>query len=222
MPHPSAAELCRRYAAAGLAEPDLAATWVAQLQDWLAQAEEAQLTQPGAMTLATVDGQGQPTARTVLLKGLDDRGLIFFTNRTSRKAAALAAVPAAGLVLPWVPLERQVCIAGQVEQVTRAETEAYARSRPRGSQIGAWASHQSQVISGRSVLEQRREELERRFAGAPVPVPPFWGGYRVLPLTVEFWQGRPDRLHDRLRFRRRDGRPGAASDAGWVIERLAP
>ena len=222
VPTTSAAELRRHFTERGLAEADLAPTWLAQLEHWLAQARGADLPEPTAMTLATVDSQGRPSARTVLLKGLDERGLVFFTNRTSAKATDLRAVPAAALVLPWVALDRQVCITGDVEEVGRPETEAYAHGRPRGSQIGAWVSHQSQVIADRSALERRQAELERRFAGAEVPVPSFWGGYRVRPRRVEFWQGRADRLHDRLRFHRAGGGLGVAGDPGWVINRLAP
>ncbi len=205
---PDLASLRQEYAAAGLAAADLAPTWEAQFGRWFEQARV--LREPNAMVLATADGP--PSARTVLLKGVDT-GFVFFTNRTSRKGRELAANPCASLVFPWFDLERQVIVQGRVEQVTEAETEAYFHSRPRGAQLGAWASHQSTVISGREVLELRRAELEQRFPDA-VPVPPFWGGSRVVPASVEFWQGRPDRLHDRLRYRL------AGSD--WVVERLSP
>lgn len=206
------AELRRDYAMAGLAEDDLAPTWWAQLGRWFAEAET--LREPNALVLATASADGAPSVRTVLLKGFDERGLVVFTNLTSRKARELAENPRAALVLPWVDLERQVVVEGTVQQIPRAETEAYFRSRPRGSQIGAWASHQSAVIPGREVLEARRAELEQRFARQDVPVPDFWGGLRLSPTSVEFWQGRPDRLHDRLRFR--------STDDGWVVERLSP
>lgn len=222
VPTTPAADLRRRYAAAGLAEADLAATWPEQLRRWLDDAAAAGVAEPTAMTLATVDPDGRPSARTVLLKGVDERGLTFFTNHTSRKGRALAADPRVALVLPWPAVGRQVCVTGDAEQLDAADSAAYARSRPRGSQIGAWASRQSRVIAGRAELEDRRAELERRFAGGPVPVPPFWGGYLVRPVTVEFWQARPDRLHDRLQFRRPDAVPGLASDGGWIVERLAP
>jgi pyridoxamine 5'-phosphate oxidase len=211
-PDRSLADLRRDYRSAGLDESDLAPTWHEQLARWLADADA--LREPNAVVLATATPDGAPSARTVLLKGFDERGLVVFTNLASRKASEIAANPRACLLLPWVDLERQVVVEGPVEQVTREETEAYFRSRPRESQIGAWASHQSSVIPSRDVLEQRRAELEQRFAGREVPVPDFWGGLRLSPTAVEFWQGRPGRLHDRLRFRTLDRR--------WVVERLAP
>ncbi len=206
------ADLRRDYARAGLSESDLAPTWLAQFDRWFGEA--AGLTEPNAVVLATASPDGAPSARTVLLKGYDDRGLVVFTNLTSRKATEALANPRATLLFSWVDLERQVVVEGAVAAVDRGETEEYFRSRPRGSQIGAWVSRQSSVIPGREVLEQRQAALEERFAGQVVPVPEFWGGLRVVPSSVEFWQGRPSRLHDRLRFRR-DG------DA-WVVERLAP
>jgi pyridoxamine 5'-phosphate oxidase len=208
----SVADLRRDYARAGLSESDLAPTWLEQFDRWFAQA--ADLTEPNAVVLATATPQGVPSARTVLLKAYDERGLVVFTNLGSRKGREALANPVATLLFPWIDLERQVTVEGRVEQVPRSDTEAYFRSRPRGSQIGAWVSRQSSVLPGRDVLEQRRAELEERFAGAEVPVPDFWGGLRVVPSAVEFWQGRPSRLHDRLRYRRQD-------DA-WIVERLAP
>lgn len=206
------AELRREYALTGLAEADLAPTWWAQLGRWLAEAQS--LREPNAVVLATASGDAAPSARTVLLKGFDEAGLVVFTNLTSRKAREVAENPRATLLFPWFDLERQVVVEGAVAQVPRAQTEAYFRTRPRGAQIGAWASHQSAVIPSRGALEARRAELEERFAGQDVPVPHFWGGLRLTPTAVEFWQGRPDRLHDRLRFR--------STADGWVVERLSP
>ncbi len=206
------ADLRREYARAGLAEDDLAPTWVEQLDRWFADA--AVLVEPNAVVLATATADGVPSVRTVLLKAYDARGLVVFTNLTSRKALEALTNPQASLLLPWVDLERQVVVEGAVEQVERTQTEAYFRSRPRVSQLGAWASRQSAVIPGREVLEQRYAELEQRFADGDVPVPEFWGGLRVVPGAVEFWQGRPSRLHDRLRYR-------LAGDR-WLVERLSP
>jgi pyridoxamine 5'-phosphate oxidase len=216
------AAMRRTYDGVALDPATVAASWLTQFRGWLADAVVAQVPEPNAMTLATVDADGRPSSRTVLCKAVDERGLVFYANHRSRKGQALKADPRAALTFPWLPIQRQICITGDVEQATRAETEAYARSRPRGSQIGAWVSHQSAVIASRDQLDARREELERRFAGSDVPVPDFWGGFRVLPLTVEFWSGHPDRLHDRVRYKRTDGRPGDAGDGRWVIERLAP
>lgn len=210
----SLAELRRDYRRAGLSESDLAPTWSAQFARWFTDAQAAGLLEPNAVVLATATPAGRPSARTVLLKGYDERGLVVFTNLTSRKAREAAANPQASMVFPWVDLERQVVVTGSVEVVAWEDTAAYFRSRPRGSQLGAWASRQSSVVASRAVLEQRREELEVRFAGHDVPVPDFWGGLRVVPETVEFWQGRSDRLHDRLQFRR--------TASGWLLERLAP
>ena len=216
---PDLADLRRTYQAGGLAEEDLAPTWLAQLRLWLDDAVAAGLTEPNAVVLATATPSGVPSARTVLLKGLDERGLVVFTNHTSRKGRELAANPRASLVVPWVDLERQVVVDGTVERVDPSETAMYFRSRPRGSQLGAWASRQSTVLASREVVTQRRAELGRRWEGVDVPVPDFWGGLRLVPSAVEFWQGRPDRLHDRLRFRLEAGH-GAGGD--WVVERLSP
>ena len=187
---------------------------VAQFSRWLADAEAAGLPEPNAMVLATVSAAGQPRGRTVLLKSHDASGFVFYTNRTSRKGADLAAVARASLTFPWYALHRQVIIEGEVQELSAADSEPYFHSRPRGSQLGAWASRQSTVIGSRDELEKRYAELEQRWAGEPVPMPDFWGGYRVVPSVIEFWQGRVNRLHDRFRYRRDGG--------AWVIERQAP
>lgn len=210
------------YEGKGLTESALAGDWYSQLERWISDAERAGVVEANAMTLATVDPDGRPSTRTVLLKGVDPRGLVFYSNRTSRKGVALRSDPRAAVTIPWVALARQVCVTGDVEELPRAETEKYARGRPRGSQIGAWVSHQSRVIGSRAELQVELRALEDRFAGGPVPVPEYWTGYRLRPLTVEFWQGQPNRLHDRLRFGRVDGNPGLATDDGWVVERLSP
>lgn len=216
MPQPAldVAALRREYVRAGLHESELAATWHEQLGRWMGDAVAAGLDEPNAVVLGTATPDGVPSGRTVLLKGVDARGLVVFTNLTSRKAREAAVNPRASLVLPWVSLERQVVVAGAVEPVSRKETAAYFRTRPRASQIGAWVSRQSSVLRSREVLEQRQRELAERYGDREVPVPDFWGGLRVVPSTVEFWQGRPSRLHDRLQFR--------AADDGWVVERLSP
>jgi pyridoxamine 5'-phosphate oxidase len=205
----------REYARVGLHEADLEATWLEQFERWLRDTVAAGLPEPNAMILATADSAGRPSARTVLLKGLDERGFVFFTNLTSRKATEATANPYAGLVFPWHPIGRQVVVSGRIEQVERTQTEAYFATRPRESQLGAWASPQSQVVANREVLDAALAEAEQRFAGDEPPAPPHWGGLRVVPDTVEFWQGRVGRLHDRLRFRREAGE-------AWVVERLGP
>jgi pyridoxamine 5'-phosphate oxidase len=210
------AGLRRSYAAAPLLEADLAPDPVAQFRRWFTEVSRLPdvLPEPNAMVLATADEQGRPSARTVLLKGLDDRGFVLFTNHGSRKGREALANPFASLVFPWIPVERQVVVVGAIERLPREESAAYFRSRPRGSQLGAWASRQSTVVPDRAALEEARAQVEERFAGQEVPLPDFWGGFRVVPETVEFWHGRPDRLHDRLRYRR--------ADDGWVVERLSP
>jgi pyridoxamine 5'-phosphate oxidase len=197
----------------GLSEDDVGDDPIGEVQRWVDDAVAAEVTEPYAMQLATAG----PTVRTVLLRGLDQRGFMFVTNLESRKGRALAADPTCALVLVWTALQRQVLVTGTAERVADDEVEAYWRTRPRGSRIGAWASPQSEVIPDRAWLEARAAEVEARFAGSDdIPVPPFWGAWRVVPDSVELWCGRSDRLHDRLRWRR--PRP----DAPWVRERLAP
>lgn len=215
MPNPARlAALRREYAAGGLDESELAATWHEQLGRWLDDADAAGVNELNAVVLATASADGQPSARTVLLKAYDERGLVVFSNYGSRKGREIAENPTASLVLPYVDLERQVVVVGRVERTSVEESEAYFRTRPRGAQISVWASRQSSVVPDRGELEARHRELEERFAGGDVPLPDWWGGLRLVPETVEFWQGRSNRLHDRLRFRR------TASD--WVVERLSP
>ena len=212
----SLADLRKDYNLAGLLEKDLAKDPFRQFERWFQEAEAAKLVEPNAMTLATVGADGRPSARTVLLKGVDGRGFVFYSNYESRKGRELVNIPRAALVFPWLALERQVIVEGAVTRITREETEAYFHSRPRASQLGAWVSQQSSIINGRAVLEDAMKALEAKYAGREVPLPPAWGGYRVAPDTVEFWQGRRSRLHDRLRFRR-EGKTGE-----WTVERLAP
>ncbi|AVT31319.1 MULTISPECIES: pyridoxamine 5'-phosphate oxidase [unclassified Plantactinospora] len=211
------AGLRREYGSVdGLAEDDLAPDWWTQFHRWFIDAVAAGLPEPNAMVVATADAQGRPSSRTVLLKGYDERGLVFYTNYGSRKGTEARLNPYASLLLPWFPIQRQVVICGTIGPVDRAETEAYFAGRPRGSQLGAWASPQSEVLADRAALDDRFRAVAQRFPdGVPVPPPPHWGGLRVVPSTVEFWQGRASRLHDRLRYRR-----SGADD--WIIERLAP
>jgi len=213
-PHTLAA-IRTEYAKAGLAESDMLPSPIDQIERWLKHAIDAGHPEPTAMTLATIDADGDPAARVVLLKGLDARGLVFFTSYESNKGRELAARPRAAANLFWVHLERQIRVIGSIAQVSREESEAYFATRPRESQIGAWASRQSAVIAGRAELEARIAAAQARFGADPVPCPPTWGGYRLVPDRVELWQGRPSRLHDRLRYARVD-------DRGWRIERLSP
>ncbi len=188
---------------------------IRQFHVWFDQVLAAGAIEPNAMTLATSTPEGRPSARIVLLKGFDEWGFTFFTNYESRKGRELAANPFAALVFFWADLERQIRVEGRVERVSEAESDAYFASRPRGARFGAWASRQSAIVPGREILEARLGELERQYPDGDLPRPTLWGGYRVIPDAIEFWQGRPNRLHDRLLYSRRDC-------GGWRIERLSP
>ena len=206
------AAMRRRYDRPPLLEDHLADTPAEQFAEWMDDAEDAGLVEPNAVVLSTIH-QGEPRSRHVLLKHADADGFVFYTNLTSDKARDIAAEPGVSLCFPWFPMQRQVIVHGTALRVPREEAWMYWRTRPRESQIGAWASHQSTVIGSRMDLERAADEVARRFPG-DVPLPDFWGGFQVRPATVEFWQGGPGRLHDRLRYRR--------VDSGWLIERLAP
>lgn len=187
---------------------------IAFFRRWFEEAKAAGIYLPESMAVATATPSGAPAARMMLLKGVDQRGFVFFTNYESRKGAELAANPRAALVFHWAVLQRQVRVEGTVEKLSPAESEAYFRSRPRGSRLGAWASRQSAPLASRAELDRRFREFEAQFAGREIPLPPFWGGFRLEPLVIEFWQGRLNRLHDRLRYSRQGG--------GWLVERLYP
>jgi pyridoxamine 5'-phosphate oxidase len=208
------ADFRREYTLAGLRRVDLDPDPIAQFQKWFAQVLAAQIVEPNAMTLATVSVDGQPSTRVVLLKAVDRRGFSFYTNYESRKGRELAENPKASLTFFWADLERQVLVQGTVSKLSREESEAYFAVRPLGSQRGAWVSKQSTIVENREFLEKRLAEVEAQF-GEKVPMPPYWGGYVLAPHAVEFWQGRPNRLHDRLRYRKNP-------DGSWVIERLSP
>lgn len=209
------ADMRRDYKLSSLDRSDLAAEPTEQFDRWFQEAVSADIADPTAMILATAGSDGRPAARTVLLKGFDTRGFVFYTNYESRKGKQLAENPYASLLFAWTSLERQVEICGTASQVSKDESEAYFYSRPIDNQIGAWASDQSSIIESRATLEKRVATLMDKYRGRTVPVPPFWGGYRVIPESIEFWQGRPSRLHDRFRYTRRP------NDI-WKIERLAP
>lgn len=204
------------YGSKGLDVDQLAPTWHEQLARWLADAEEAGIGEPNAMVLATADPEGHPSARAVLCRGLDERGIVFYTNLTSAKSRDLKLARFAAVTFPWFLLHRQAHLRGRVERASVAEADAYWATRPRGSQLGAWASAQSTTVASRAVLDTALDAVTKRFADTPeIPRPQHWGGWRLVPEEVEFWQGRTDRLHDRLRFVRR-------RDHSWTVIRLAP
>jgi pyridoxamine 5'-phosphate oxidase len=207
--------LRHEYDAHGLRRADLHSNPFKQFSAWFAAALAADIRDVNAMTLATATPDGKPSARIVLLKGFDERGFAFFTNYDSEKGRQLETNPHAALAFYWVKLERQIRISGPVEKTSREDSAAYFHSRPPGSRLGAWASKQSEVIDSRQILDARLEQMVERFEGGEIPLPPHWGGYRVKPDQIEFWQGRPNRLHDRFRYSRR-------ADGTWQIDRLAP
>jgi pyridoxamine 5'-phosphate oxidase len=212
-PHPDVAALRRNYTRDGLRRGELDPDPIGQFRKWFSEATAAELVEPNAMVLSTTDGK-RPSSRTVLLKAYDERGFVFFTNYESRKAREIAMDAHVSLLFPWYPLERQVGIIGRAERISAAESLAYFTSRPHGSRLGAWVSQQSTVINSRKFLEMKWDEMKRKFADGEIPLPSFWGGIRVIPTEIEFWQGRENRLHDRFRY--------ARSGAAWAIERLAP
>ena len=211
----SIADLRRQYTLTGLHERDLDSSPFKQFEKWFQQALSAELLDTNAMTLATASREGKPSARVMLLKDFDETGFVFFTNYASRKGRELDENPYAASVFFWAELERQVRINGKVSRISREESEEYFHSRPAGNQLGAWASYQSEVIGEPAELENRMKELESRYEGRTIPMPPYWGGFLLSPDTFEFWQGRPNRLHDRLRYT-------LLAEGQWRIERLSP
>lgn len=212
---PSIADIRKEYAALSLHESDVAQDPIAQFDTWWQQALNSQVMEPNAMTVATASADGLPAARVILLKGFSPEGFVFFTNYNSFKAMHLTENPKACLVFFWAELERQVRITGLVKKVPPAESDAYFFSRPEGSRIGAWASQQSSVVSSREWLDEQYAQKTGEFAGKEIPRPPYWGGYLVQPVVVEFWQGRPSRLHDRIQYTMQE-------NGAWKIERLSP
>jgi len=215
------ADLRVHYDQGHLEPSDLPADPLTAFTGWLEDAVAAQLAEPNAMVLATADQSGQPSSRTVLLKNADERGFIFYTNLQSRKSREIWENPHASVVFPWFAMHRQICVVGEVAPIGRDEANAYFSSRPRDSKLGAWASEQSTVITDRSILDNRFEELSRRYPD-DIQMPDFWGGWLIVPSTVEFWQGRPSRLHDRLRFHRTVTGGKLNDSTAWAIERLSP
>ena len=208
--------LRREYETQGLSRADLHHDPIEQFATWFSTAVNSELPDANAISLATATPDGKPSARIVLLKGFDQRGFVFFTNYHSRKGRELDSNPQAGFSVYWAQLQRQICVTGRVEKTSRDESRTYFQGRPRGSKLGAWVSHQSEVIDARRILDARLAEMTERFAGQDdIELPPHWGGYRIVPATIEFWQGRANRLHDRFRYTRQ-------SDDSWTIERLAP
>ncbi len=205
----------REYDVPPIDESQLSPCPFRQFETWYQTAVSEDLLEPNAMVAATVDEQGRPAQRTVLLKFFDERGFVFYTNLESRKARQIAGNAAVSLLFQWLPLQRQLAIEGRAERVSALETLRYFASRPRGSQLGAWVSQQSSIISSRSLLEAKLAELKQKFSGGEIPVPSFWGGFRIVPHRMEFWQGQPNRLHDRFEYLRQD-------DGQWIRHRLSP
>ena len=210
----SIADLRKEYTLGGIRRKDLDPDPIRQFQKWFQQAVEV-VPEANAMVLATADREGKPSARVILLKGIDERGFSFFTNYQSRKSTELAENPHAAMAFYWAALERQVCVTGAVSRLSRHESEEYFKSRPRGNRLGAWASKQSQVIANRAELEERMKEVETRFPGDDIPIPENWGGYLLVPTAIDFWQGRPNRLHDRFCYTKE-------SSGQWRLDRLSP
>ncbi|WP_422004473.1 pyridoxamine 5'-phosphate oxidase [Roseivirga pacifica] len=209
------ADLRREYSLASLDIDSVDKDPMAQFRKWFEEAQKSELLEPNAMVVSTVDAEGQPFQRTVLMKAMDEKGIVFYTNYASRKAKQLGENPKISLLFPWYGLERQVAVVGTAEKVSTKESLQYFSSRPYGSQLGAWVSQQSKVISSRSVLEVKLAEMKRKFKEGKVPLPDFWGGYRVIPESIEFWQGRQSRLHDRLIYEKDES-------GNWNISRMAP